>query len=135
MTSLRLSDLSRVLGVALYSADAAITGLAIDSRAVTTGDLFVAIRGDRVDGNDFIKEALARGAAAVVSSQTLNHSIPHLTVTDSGAACAAFGRLARESFDGVVVGITGSAGKTTAKAFLAAICAYRSNGCHGWQSE
>jgi UDP-N-acetylmuramoyl-tripeptide--D-alanyl-D-alanine ligase len=123
MTSIRLSDLARVLGVALHSADAAITGLAIDSRAVTTGDLFVAIRGDRVDGNDFIKEALARGAAAVVSSQTLSHSIPHLTVTDSGAACTAFGRLARESFGGVVAGITGSAGKTTAKAFLAAICA------------
>jgi UDP-N-acetylmuramoyl-tripeptide--D-alanyl-D-alanine ligase len=123
MTSIRLSDLARALGVALHSADAAITGLAIDSRAVTTGDLFVAIRGDRVDGNDFIKEALARGAAAVVSSQTLSHSIPHLTVTDSGAACAAFGRLARESFGGVVAGITGSAGKTTAKAFLAAICA------------
>ena len=123
MTSIRLSDLARVLGVALHSADAAITGLAIDSRAVTTGDLFVAIRGDRVDGNDFIKEALARGAAAVVSSQTLSHSIPHLTVTDSGAACAAFGRLARESFGGVVAGITGSAGKTTAKAFLTAICA------------
>lgn len=123
MTSIRLSDLARVLGVALHSADAAITGLVIDSRAVTTGDLFVAIRGDRVDGNDFIKEALARGAAAVVSSQTLSHSIPHLTVTDSGAACAAFGRLARESFGGVVAGITGSAGKTTAKAFLAAICA------------
>jgi UDP-N-acetylmuramoyl-tripeptide--D-alanyl-D-alanine ligase len=123
MTSIRLSDLARALGVALHSADAAITGLAIDSRAVTTGDLFVAIRGDRVDGNDFIKEALARGAAAVVSSQMLSHSIPHLTVTDSGAACAAFGRLARESFGGVVAGITGSAGKTTAKAFLAAICA------------
>ena len=123
MTSIRLSDLARVLGVALHSADAAMTGLVIDSRAVTTGDLFVAIRGDRVDGNDFIKEALARGAAAVVSSQTLSHSIPHLTVTDSGAACAAFGRLARESFGGVVAGITGSAGKTTAKAFLAAICA------------
>ena len=123
MTSIRLSDLARVLGVALHSADAAMTGLVIDSRAVTTGDLFVAIRGDRVDGNDFIKEALARGAAAVVSSQTLSHSIPHLTVTDSGAACAAFGRLVRESFGGVVAGITGSAGKTTAKAFLTAICA------------
>ena len=123
MTSIRLSDLARALGVALHSADAAITGLAIDSRAVATGDLFVAIRGDRVDGNDFIEEALARGAAAVVSSQTLSPSIPHLTVTDSGAACAAFGRLVRESFGGVVAGITGSAGKTTAKAFLTAICA------------
>ncbi|MBT5556228.1 MAG: UDP-N-acetylmuramoyl-tripeptide--D-alanyl-D-alanine ligase [Halieaceae bacterium] len=123
MISLQLSDLARVLGVAVQGADAPITGLAIDSRAVTTGDLFVAIRGDRVDGSDFIEKALARGAAAVVSSQALSHTIPHLTVADSGTACAAFGRLARESFDGVVVGITGSAGKTTAKAFLAAICA------------
>ena len=121
MISLQLSDLARVLGVAVQGADAPITGLAIDSRAVTTGDLFVAIRGDRVDGSDFIEKALARGAAAVVSSRALSHTIPHLTVADSGTACAAFGRLARESFDGVVVGITGSAGKTTAKAFLAAI--------------
>ena len=123
MTSLRLSELARVLGVAVHGTDAPITGLAIDSRAVTSGDLFVAIRGDRVDGNDFIEEAVARGAAAVVSSQTLSDAIPHLTMNDSGAACAAFGRLARESFDGVVTGITGSAGKTTAKAFLTAICA------------
>ena len=123
MTSLRLSELARVLGVAVHGTDAPITGLAIDSRAVTSGDLFVAIRGDRVDGNDFIEEAVARGAAAVVSSQTLSDAIPHLTMNDSGAACAAFGRMARESFDGVVTGITGSAGKTTAKAFLTAICA------------
>ena len=123
MTSLRLSELARVLGVAVHGTDAPITGLAIDSRAVTSGDLFVAIRGDRVDGNDFIEEAVARGAAAVVSSQTLSDAIPHLTMNDSGVACAAFGRMARESFDGVVTGITGSAGKTTAKAFLTAICA------------
>ena len=86
MTSLRLSDLARELGVAVHGTDAPITGLAIDSRAVTTGDLFVAIRGDRVDGNDFIDKALAHGAAAVVTSQVLSDAIPHLTVTDSGAA-------------------------------------------------
>ena len=54
MLELRLSELAQSLGVACESGDAVVTGLAIDSRAVKPGDLFVAIDGEHVDGHDFI---------------------------------------------------------------------------------
>ena len=58
MIELRLSELAQSLGVACETDDAVVTGLAIDSRAVKPGDLFVAIDGEHVDGHDFIDKAL-----------------------------------------------------------------------------
>ena len=63
MIELRLSELAQSLGVACETDDAVVTGLAIDSRAVKPGDLFVAIDGEHVDGHDFIDKALDNGAA------------------------------------------------------------------------
>jgi UDP-N-acetylmuramoyl-tripeptide--D-alanyl-D-alanine ligase len=83
-----------------------ITGLAIDSRRVGPGDLFVAIRGGRA----FVGEARARGAATLVPD-------------DDYAAMAAIGRLLRDRSSARVVGITGSTGKTSTKDILAALCA------------
>ena len=61
MIELRLSELAQSLGVACETDDAVVTGLAIDSRAVKPGDLFVAIDGEHVDGHDFIDKALDNG--------------------------------------------------------------------------
>ena len=122
MLELRLSELARSLGVACESGDAAVTGLAIDSRAVKPGDLFVAIDGERVDGHDFIDNALDNGAAAIACTRPLNIAAPHIKAVDSHQVCAIFGQLIRGRFHGSVIGITGSAGKTTAKSFLESIC-------------
>jgi UDP-N-acetylmuramoyl-tripeptide--D-alanyl-D-alanine ligase len=83
-----------------------VTGLQADSRRVEEGDLFVAIRG----GVDFVKHALARGAAAT------------LVPDDVFAALAALAGRVREKSGGRFVAITGSMGKTSTKDILAAIC-------------
>lgn len=123
MSSVRLSLLANQLGLPLASEDVALTGLAIDSRQVTPGDLFAAIEGATVNGKDFIDAAMANGAAAVVSTQSVAQPIPSLKVESVEKACADFGLLMRQGASAKVVGITGSAGKTTAKAFIEQICA------------
>ena len=77
MLELRLSELAQSLGVACESGDAVVTGLAIDSRAVKPGDLFVAIDGEHVDGHDFIDKALGNGAAPLPALGRLT-SPPHI---------------------------------------------------------
>ena len=122
MSSVTLSLLANQLDVPLSCEDVALTGLAIDSRQVKPGDLFAAIEGATVNGNDFIDAAIANGAAAVLSKQSVAQPIPSLKVESVEKACAGFGVLMRQSTSAKVVGITGSAGKTTAKAFVEQIC-------------
>ena len=123
MSSVTLSLLAKQLGLPLVSEDVALAGLAIDSRQVKSGDLFAAIEGATVNGNDFIDAAIANGAAAVISTQSVAQPIPSLKVESVEKACADFGLLMRQGASAKVVGITGSAGKTTAKAFIEQICA------------
>jgi len=98
-----------------------VSGLAIDSRQVKPGDLFVAIPGVKVDGHDYLEAALERGAGAALVQQQVSSALPQLIVSDSEAALQTFGAITRAAYDGILVGITGSAGKTTAKNMLAEI--------------
>ncbi|MBA2331725.1 MAG: UDP-N-acetylmuramoyl-tripeptide--D-alanyl-D-alanine ligase [Actinobacteria bacterium] len=97
-------DELRVLGE--LDGDGEATGLTIDSRTASAGDLFVAVRGGRA----FVGEARERGAATLVPD-------------DEHAALAAIGRAVRSRSAARVVGITGSTGKTSTKDILAALCA------------
>ena len=97
------------------------TGVAIDSRHIERGDLFVALVGERFDGHDFVADAFARGAAAaIVSRQPANVSgdRPLLTVRDTMAALTALGAAARARSHAKIVAITGSVGKTGTKEAL-----------------
>ncbi len=109
------------------------TGYSIDSRTINAGELFFAVRGERMDGHDYVESALANGAvAAVVSMRWL---VPPtvdqtklLRVPDSEDDCvlASMQRLAnrvRRVWGGRVIGVTGSAGKTTTKECVAAVLA------------
>jgi UDP-N-acetylmuramoyl-tripeptide--D-alanyl-D-alanine ligase len=94
-----------------------ITGLSIDSRTVQPGDLFVAIKGDRLDGHDHAAAALEKGAAAVL----VDHNPPkgnHLLVNDTVAALVAIAKAARTRATGKLLAVTGSVGKTTTKEML-----------------
>ncbi len=100
-------------------------GVSTDSRSIAAGQLFVALRGDKFDGHDFVRDVLAHGAAAaMVDSAWFDaHSdgLPLLRVDDTRLA---LGRLAgywRNQFAIPVIGITGSNGKTTVKEMCAAI--------------
>ena len=107
---------------------APITGGAADSRLVRAGDLFAAFRGERLDGNDFADEALARGAAAVICERAPAGEWPDRTIAvvdDTRAALAALARDWRRACSATVVGVTGTVGKTTTKELTAAALAAR----------
>jgi UDP-N-acetylmuramoyl-tripeptide--D-alanyl-D-alanine ligase len=107
--------------------DRRIERISIDSRSVSAGDLFIAIRGDRFDGHEFVTAALAAGAAGAVVTQALaapeaGHGRPApilLQVRDTTRALQDIAREMRRRSGAKVIAITGSAGKTTTKELTA----------------
>jgi UDP-N-acetylmuramoyl-tripeptide--D-alanyl-D-alanine ligase len=111
------------------SADFTVQGVAFDSREVTKGDLFVAMRGEATDGHKFIDNAIAAGAGGIVCEATIDH--PHIRVADSAKALNALGIASRARSHGRIVGVTGSAGKTgTKEALFAALDRFRPGKAH-----
>jgi UDP-N-acetylmuramoyl-tripeptide--D-alanyl-D-alanine ligase len=102
------------------AAEVAVTGVSIDSRSVTAGDLFVALRDVR-DGHAFVADALARGAAAAMVDGGVPADARLLRVADTLAGLRALGEAGRQRSDASVVGVTGSVGKTTTKEMLRAL--------------
>ncbi len=93
-----------------------ITGVTFDSREVGPGDLFVAMPGTVHDGHKFVDAAFSAGAAGVVVSHPVNG--PHVLVEDTFAALQSLGRASRQRSGAIVVGVTGSVGKTSTKEAL-----------------
>jgi UDP-N-acetylmuramoyl-tripeptide--D-alanyl-D-alanine ligase len=106
-----------------------VEGYSIDTRTIRPGDLFFALVGPRVDGHDYVKDAVARGAAAVVVAKGSPGRWPEapalVKVKDTTRALQDAGAHVRRMRRLRVVGITGSAGKTTAKELTAAVAATR----------
>jgi UDP-N-acetylmuramoyl-tripeptide--D-alanyl-D-alanine ligase len=100
-----------------------LRGVATDSRAVRPGELFVAVRGERHDGHDYVADAAAKGAAAAVVSREVPEAIPQVLVRDTLEALRVLGRARRREFRGPVVAITGSCGKTTTKDLVGEVLA------------
>jgi len=100
------------------SAPFEVVGVTFDSREVGPGDLFVAMPGTVHDGHAFVAQAFASGAAGALVSQSVDG--PHVLVEDVAAALTAMAISARERMNGVVLGITGSVGKTSTKEAMAA---------------
>ena len=113
------SDVAAATGGALHGPDVGIDGVSIDSRATTSGQLFVPIVGER-DGHDFIAGAVAAGAAATMTHAAVPTGVTSIAVADTAAALLDVGRLARGRLGALVVGITGSVGKTSVKDMTAA---------------
>lgn len=123
----KLSWIARTLGAERPAREADVTGVSVDTRTICPGDLFVALRGERFDGGDFVEEAAGRGAAAAVVSRPAAAPLPQLIVADTAAALRTLAGARRDEFDGPVVGVTGSCGKTTTKDMIAEVLtgAYR----------
>lgn len=109
-------------------------GYSIDSRTVEPGELFFAVRGERFDGHDFVEAALKRGAVAAVVSRakagTLTDAVlaaPLLIAEDPLTALQALAAHVRRRWGRRVVGVTGSAGKTTTKEAIAAALSVKFN--------
>ena len=100
------------------SAHAEITSVVIDNREAVPGSLFIAIRGERLDGHQFVPAAVEAGAAAVMVSKEIETSVPTVTVKDTTQAFLDLAGSYRNEFDIPVVGLTGSVGKTTTKEMI-----------------
>jgi len=122
---LLLREICAALGVPVPTGhDArAFSGVSTDSRTLAPGELFVALRGERFDAHEHIAEAERRGAVALVCSRQVDATVPVVTVDDTERALGVIAALHRSLFTGVVVALTGSAGKTTTKEMIAAILA------------
>lgn len=97
------------------------TGVSIDTRTLVPGDLFVALLGEGRDGHDFVPDAMAKGAAGVLIHRAVPGVDRMLLVDDTLAALTRMGGFARARYEGLVIAITGSVGKTTTKEMLRTI--------------
>jgi UDP-N-acetylmuramoyl-tripeptide--D-alanyl-D-alanine ligase len=112
-----------------FSAEEMANGFSIDSRTIGPGELFFAVKGERFDGHDFVSSALEKGAvAAVVSKDQINRYADKsllLAVDNTLVALQTLATAVRKLWDKPLVGITGSAGKTTTKEAIAHVLGSR----------
>lgn len=131
---MRAEELALAAGgrVATGRPDAELGDIAIDSRRIRPGDVFLAIRGRRLDGHDFIADAIRKGAAGVIVSErkasvtgTYGFAPVTIVVEDTTLALQSIARDVRRRSGARVVAITGSVGKTTTKELTAAFIGTR----------
>ncbi len=121
-----LEEVARATSGELVGGRGETRGVAVDSRAVEAGGLFVALRGERHDGHGFVRDAVEAGAAALVVARDAKVSspgVPCVLVDDTTVALGDLAAAHRARWGGPVIAITGSAGKTTTKELTAAALA------------
>jgi UDP-N-acetylmuramoyl-tripeptide--D-alanyl-D-alanine ligase len=124
LVMLTLSRTAQALNAHPMGPDAEFTSVGTDSRAVIPGMLFVALKGERFDGHDYVTEVLAQGAAGALVEQAWAAAHPELPLVAVPDTRLALGQLAahwRAGFHLPLIGVTGSNGKTTVKEMCAAI--------------
>ena len=123
---IELTQLAKILGIPSpehlpQSQDLICRGITTDSRSVEPGNLFVALRGEKFDGHQFVATAAEQGAIAAIVDRPVDVTIPQFQVGDTLKAYQTLGRWWRDRFSTPIVGITGSVGKTTTKELIAAV--------------
>jgi len=119
LIDLTLANIAQACGGELVGVDCVVNAVVTDTRKVSVGCVFVALKGERFDGHDYIAQAIQNGAVAVICEQTLEDVSAYVKVKDTKLAYGAIAHLVRAAFKGPVVCITGSNGKTTVKDWLA----------------
>ncbi|WP_312119222.1 UDP-N-acetylmuramoyl-tripeptide--D-alanyl-D-alanine ligase [Kosakonia cowanii] len=121
MISVTLSQLAGTLHGELLGQDVTIDAVTSDTRKLTPGCLFVALKGERFDAHDFADQAKAGGAGALLVSRKLDTDLPQLVVSDTRLAFGELAAWVRQQVPTRVVALTGSSGKTSVKEMTAAI--------------
>jgi UDP-N-acetylmuramoyl-tripeptide--D-alanyl-D-alanine ligase len=119
--TLDLQDVARAMAAAGEAAALPVAGWSVDTRTQQPGDVYFALRGANRDGHDFVPKALQQGAPAVVVDAACGAGANGraLRVADTLMALEDLGSWARRKWGGTVIGVTGSAGKTTTKDAIA----------------
>ncbi len=132
MKNLTLHNLAIACNGELYNAneavcDTEIENIEIDSRKVTNGSLFVAIKGERVNGHNFIQSCYEAGAVCAISEEELNTDRPYIRVKRSLQAVKDIAEFYLKGLNCKVVGITGSVGKTSTKEMIYSVLSQKYN--------
>ncbi len=132
MKNMSLKEIALAVDGQYYGDEASlaqcVTGVTIDSRKVEAGCLFVAIKGERVDGHTFITAVMEKGALCALSEQSLgNTDYPYILVKSCKQALKDLAEHYRKALDIKVVGITGSVGKTSTKEMIASVLSQKYN--------
>ena len=118
-----LSEVATAVSGRLSGKDLEIVSTSIDTRTLSEGDLYIAIKGNNYDGHSFLDKAKQAGAIAVLVEQEVKIDLPQITVNDSHLALAKLAGAWKKKADVKTIAITGSNGKTTVKEMVAAILA------------
>jgi UDP-N-acetylmuramoyl-tripeptide--D-alanyl-D-alanine ligase len=119
MSWLRLSDMAAMVEGKLIGADVATESVTTDTRTLVAGQVFIALRGPRFNGHDFV--ASAESAAGAMVTRQIPCTLPQILVDDTLKALYRFAAAWRAQVNQPVIGLTGSNGKTTVKEMIAAI--------------
>ncbi|HYH27144.1 MAG TPA: UDP-N-acetylmuramoyl-tripeptide--D-alanyl-D-alanine ligase [Actinomycetota bacterium] len=122
----RLSEIAAIVGGRLEGEDREVSGVVVDSRSASPGDLFFGLPGERADGRSFVAEAFRAGAGGAVSASP-DPSVPVVVVAEPGRALLDLASAHRAGLGATVVGITGSVGKTSVKDLTATVLGSRMN--------
>ena len=104
-----------------------VSAVSTDTRTLTQGAVYLALKGENFDGHQFVEAAEAAGAAAVIASQPVTTALPVIYVEDTKLALGQLGAAVKAEVKPKTIGITGSSGKTTVKEMCAAILSRRGN--------
>jgi len=121
MIRVSLQTLADALNAELIGTDTQIDSVTTDTRQITEGCLFVALKGEKFDAHDFAADAVKAGSGALLVSKRLPVDVPQLVVADTRIALGQLGGWVRQQVPARVVGLTGSSGKTSVKEMTAAI--------------
>jgi UDP-N-acetylmuramoyl-tripeptide--D-alanyl-D-alanine ligase len=135
MPTLTYAQLAEMVGgEVVQCGDAVTTSVVIDSREARDGSAFFAIRGERLDGHEFLPQAMQKASGAVVSRVPENFPADRglVKVADTTVALQELARSIRETFDFLLIAITGSAGKTTTKEMIATLVATERRTWKSW---
>lgn len=122
MIKMPLTELAQILGCPPVSTSVNFNGVSIDTRTLLPGNLFIAIKGEQLNGHAFVAEAAKKGASAALVDHTVTAaSLPQISVPDTLEALGKLSLHWRERFHLPIIGVTGSNGKTTLKNMIASI--------------
>ena len=126
METLSVAEIAQALG-GRYNRNAEITSICIDTREVVPGSLFIAIKGERFDGHDFIPKAFELGATAVISHKAVVFDKPVIYVPDTRRAFLQLAAWYRRRYQIFMAAVTGSVGKTSTKDMIYTVLSSKYN--------